>query len=91
MNDIDYRKSFVVKYFDIADGQLENADVDFWEIEGLPIVHIFDGKTGAVALSDVIYKFPRELLCSYNGRKLSKEEFFRLFPETLRYFQTPTK
>lgn len=76
---------------DIYDGQLENEDVDFWEIEGVPVAQVFDGKTGVIALAETPYKFPRELLDSYHGRKLEREQFFKLFPDTLRYFEPQQK
>lgn len=80
-----------IRNISIYDGQLENEDVDFWEIEGIPVAQIFDGKTGVIALTEKPYKFPRELLDSYHGRKLSKNEFFKLFPDTWRYFEPQQK
>jgi hypothetical protein len=90
MNDADYRKSFVVKYFDIADGQLENADVDFWNVEGYPVVNVYDGKTGMIALDDPVRTVPMDGVYR-NGWELNRGEFLNTFPQTLRYFQAPAK
>ena len=79
---------FTPEYVDIADGQLETADVDFWNVEGCPVVVVYDGITGMVALFGKTRKVPVDSALR-NGWELSRDEFFDTFPQTRRYFEQP--
>lgn len=82
--------TFMPEMRQIGVGELESADIDFWNVEGYPVVNIFDGKTGMVALFGEIRTFPLDSAYR-NGYEISRDEFFKLFPETRRYFEKNLK
>lgn len=79
-------EKFTPKYVDITDGQLETADVDFWNVEGYPVIVVYDGKTGMIALDGKTRTFPVDGAFR-NGREVERNEFFNAFPQTRRYFE----
>jgi hypothetical protein len=79
-------KQFIPEYVDISDGQLETADIDFWNVEGNPVVVVYDGKTGMIALFGKTRKFPVDSAFR-NGREVERNEFLSTFPQTRRYFE----
>ena len=70
---------------------ISDEDIDFYEVDFYPVIDIVDGKTGPVALNGVPRTFPVESLHGYNGRQLTRDEFFRQFPETIVFFEQPDK
>lgn len=70
----------------LTDGQLESIEVDFWNVEGYPVVNVFDGKTGMIALDDTVRTIPIDGVYR-NGWELNREEFLNTFPQTRRYFE----
>jgi hypothetical protein len=83
-------QQFMPEYRDFVEGEFENADVDFWNVEGYPVINVFDGKTGMVALFGKIRNFPLDSAYK-NGWEVSREEFFKLFPQTRCYFEKAIK
>ncbi len=82
--------NFKVELINLNDLHLSTmpeSDIDFYEVEGYPVIDVFDGKTGPVALYGTPRTFPSESLYGYNGRQLSKDEFFKLFPDTKEFFK----
>jgi hypothetical protein len=85
---------FKVEYLTLNPGDLEQADVDFYEVGFYPVIYVSDsklGELGAVALSGKIRTFPLTSLYSYNARQLSAQDFFAMFPELQHYFVSTDK
>lgn len=83
-----------IKYVDLKPGDLENAIIDFYEVDFYPVIYVNDskkGELGAIALDGQPRTFPLASLYSYNGRQLPEDEFFSLFPEIKGYFSVPEK
>ena len=70
---------------------IPDSNIDFYEVDFYPVIDVIDGKTGPIALDGRPRTFPIDSLHGYNGRQLSKEEFFKLFPETKTFFEQPDK
>jgi len=85
---LDNFKVELINLHDLQLSTISEADIDFYEVEGYPVIDIFDGKTGPVALDGTPRTFPSESLYGYNGRQLSKDEFFTLFPDTKVFFKS---
>lgn len=86
----DFKSELIV----LNPGDLIGYDIDFFEVDGYPVVYINNGTdnlSGAVALFGKPRTFPVESLLSYDGCQLSSQEFFKLFPETEVFFNQPAK
>ena len=70
---------------------IPDENIDFYEVEFNPVIDVIDGKTGPIALFGRPRTFPRDAMSGYNGRQLSKKEFFELFPETKVFFEHADK
>ncbi len=81
-------KKFKSEPIPLVDGQLESIEVDFWNVEGYPVVNVYDGKTGMIALDDTVRTIPMDGVYR-NGWELNRNEFFSAFPQTRRYFEQP--
>jgi hypothetical protein len=80
--------NFEPKYIDIDSVNLpavSTNDIVFWNVEGYPVIEVFDGKTGMIALFGKPRTFPFES-AERNGWEVTKAEFFKMFPETKAYF-----
>lgn len=83
-----------IKYTDLKPGDLENAVIDFYEVDFYPVIYVNDskkGELGAIALDGQPRAFPLTSLHSYNSRQLPEDEFFNLFPEIKGYFSASEK
>jgi hypothetical protein len=86
--------NFEPKPVTLKPGDLVGCDVQFFEIDGYPVVYVNNGKngvSGAVALFGEKRTFPVESLFSYDGCELSRDEFFQSFPATKIFFEQPEK
>ena len=76
--------NFEPEYIDIESVNLPAVPVDdivFWNVEGYPVIEVFNGKTGMIALFGKPRRFPFES-AERNGWVVNQEEFFNKFPET---------
>jgi hypothetical protein len=83
---IDFKPEYV-NLDEINLPSLQEDDIEFYEVEFYPVINVLDGKTGPIALFGKPRTFPAESLYGYNARQLSKEEFFKLFPDTQVFFE----
>lgn len=84
---------FKPEYIDLNSVNLPavpDDDIIFWNVEGYPVIDVLDGRTGMIALFGKIRAFPPES-AERNGWEVTKDEFFKLFPDTREFFEYPKK
>lgn len=80
---------FKPAYLTLEDAQFLTADVDFWIVEGYPVIEVFDGKTGMIALFGKPRTFPLDAAYAH-GERVTRNQFLAAFPDLNRYF-TPQR
>lgn len=85
--------NFKPEYINLEEVNLPSImgnNIIFWNVEGYPVIDVLDGKTGMIALFGEIRTFPVDS-AERNGWEVSKDEFFKLFPETEIFFNRSVK